>query len=67
MKENLITLKEYAKLHNVTESAIRHRIRRGKISTAVKFGRDWFIDKDEPYKDPRLKSGNYIGFREKYK
>lgn len=60
MNENLITLKEYAALHNVTESAIRHRIRRGGIKTAVKFGRDWFIDKTESFTDKRIVSGDYV-------
>ena len=60
MNENLIPLKEYAALHGVTESAIRHKIRRGGIKTAVKFGRDWFIDKTEPFTDRRIITGNYI-------
>ena len=66
MDNNLITLKEYAEMHGVTPSTVRHRIRRGSI-TAVKLGRDWFIDKDEPYDDGRYKNGQYVGFREKYR
>ena len=65
MKENLITLKEYAALHGVGESTIRHRIRKEQVKTAVKFGRDWFIDKNEPYSDKRVKSGEYKDWRKK--
>lgn len=66
MKDNLITLKEFAALHGLDPSTVRHQIRNGRIKTAVKFGRDWFIDKNEPYVDKRVKSGAYVGWREKY-
>lgn len=66
MKDNLITLKEYAAMHGVEVSTIRHRIRKGQVKTAVKFGRDWFIDKDEVYVDRRIVDGDSIGWRQKY-
>ena len=65
MNDHLITLKEYAALHNVADSTIRHRIRNGQVKTAVKFGRDWFIDKNEPFVDRRVKSGDFKGWRSK--
>lgn len=51
---NLITLKEYAKMHGVADSTVRCKIRNGKVK-AIKKGRDWFIDKNEPYIDNRFK------------
>lgn len=38
-----MTVAEYAKLYNVTEITVRQWIRRGKIRTAKKEGRDWII------------------------
>lgn len=54
LSSNLITLKEYAKMHHVADSTIRCKIRNGSLQ-AVKKGRDWFIDINEPYCDRRLK------------
>lgn len=51
---NLITLKEYADMHGVADSTVRCKIRNGNLK-ATKKGRDWFIDKDEPYIDNRYK------------
>lgn len=51
---NLITLKEYADMHGVADSTVRCKIRNGNLK-ATKKGRDWFIDKDEPYIDNRFK------------
>lgn len=53
--DSFISVKEYAALHNVDTSTIRQRIARGCYSTAVKIGRDWFIDKNEPHIDHRKK------------
>lgn len=60
----LISLAEYAKLHGVTQDAIRHRVHRGALK-AKKIGRNWVIDKDEPYIDDRIKSGKYKDWRKK--
>ena len=63
----LITLKEYAALHNRAVSSIRDKIHRGVMKTAVKMGRDWLIDSDEPYEDSRVVSGKYVGLTKKRK
>lgn len=51
----LIPLKEWAKAHNMTPVTARQRAQRGAFETARKVGRDWLIDKDEPYVDHRRK------------
>lgn len=53
---NLISLTEYAKLHNVDTSSVRRKILRGNLP-AQKIGRNWAIDKNQPYTDHRKKSG----------
>ena len=53
-KMKLITLAEYAKMHNVDPSTLRHKIKR-KTLKAIKFGNTWVIDKNEPYIDYRKK------------
>lgn len=52
----LISLKEYANMHGVTPDTIRQKVLRGGFTTAQKIGRNWVIDKDEPYSDQRQKS-----------
>lgn len=54
--QNLISLAEYAELHGVTHDTIRQRANRGVFKTARKIGRNWVIDKNEPYIDNRKKS-----------
>lgn len=49
----LIPLVEYAAKHGLQPCAIRRRCRRGTIASAVKVGRDWWIDQDEPLIDYR--------------
>jgi hypothetical protein len=51
----LISLVEYAKLHGKEESTVRRKAIRGGFKTAQKIGRNWVIDKDEPYIDYRRK------------
>ena len=51
----LISLKEYADLHKVDTSTLRHKIINGKLK-AIKKGRDWLIDRNEPYIDHRKKT-----------
>ena len=60
----LISLVEYAKLHGVTQDTIRHKVHRGSLK-AQKIGRNWVIDKDTPYIDNRVKSGEYKDWRKK--
>lgn len=63
----LITLKEYAEKLGKNPVVCRQKAIRGTFKTAVKRGRDWWIDEDEPYIDARIKNGNYIDFRYGYK
>ena len=63
----LIPLKEYAERLGKNPVTARQKALRGGFKTAQKMGRDWFIDEDEPYEDNRIKSGDYIGFRDKLK
>lgn len=63
----LITLKEYAEKLGKNPTVCRQKAIRGTFKTAVKRGRDWWIDEDEPYTDARIKNGNYIDFRYGYK
>lgn len=53
--DSLITLKEYAAIHGRDPATVRQKILRGSFKTAVKVGRDWLIDKNEPYTDLRKK------------
>lgn len=59
---NLISLAEYAEMHGVKQATIRQKVLRGKLE-ACKIGRNWVIDKDTPYVDNRIKSGNYKNWR----
>ena len=56
----IITLKEYAERLGVNPVVARNKAIRGGFVSAYKFGRDWVIDEDEPYKDGRIKSGRYL-------
>lgn len=51
----LITLKEYAARLDKNPDVVRQKALRGTFKTAVKIGRDWLIDEDEPYTDARRK------------
>ena len=50
-----ITLKDYAQKHGKAERTVRQKAQLGNFETAVKVGRDWLIDEDEPYVDKRRK------------
>ena len=64
---NLISTVEYAKLHGKKRISVFNRIERGDFKTAIKLGKCWYIDKDEPYPDDsRVKSGKYVDWREKH-
>ncbi|MCI8310535.1 MAG: helix-turn-helix domain-containing protein [Clostridia bacterium] len=43
IKSDYMTVGEFAKLYNVTDITVRQWIRRGKIRSAKKQGRDWII------------------------
>jgi len=57
--DNLISLTEYAKMHGKETSTVRQKALRGGFKTARKIGRNWVIDRNEPYADGREKSGKY--------
>lgn len=52
----LISLSDYAKLHNKEASYIRRRAVAGQFKTAQKIGRNWIISEDEPLFDLRFKN-----------
>ena len=56
----LISLAEYAKLHNKEVSSVRYMALRKSLITAQKIGRNWVVDSNEPYPDRRVKSGKYV-------
>lgn len=68
MAENthFITVAEYAKKHGVTPRTIRQKAQMGTLN-AIKIGRDWLIDEEEPYLDKRVKSGKYTNWRKSSK
>ena len=43
MKAKLLTVEEYAKMHKIEHVTAVTRIRRGKLRSAVKFGKEWRI------------------------
>lgn len=55
--DNYISVAEYAKLHGKAESSVKQKCQRGNFKTARKIGRNWLIDKNEPYSDLRRKDG----------
>lgn len=60
---NLISLKEYAEMHDVKPATVRQKILRGNLP-AKKIANVWLIDKDQTYTDNRIKSGKYIKNKE---
>ena len=63
----LISLAEYAERHDKCQEAARKMAQRGGFETARKIGRNWVIDSEEPWPDRRVKTGEYIGWYEKYR
>ena len=63
----MITLKEYAERIGRDRSVVYMKYKHGGFETAVKMGRDIWIDEDEPYIDLRVKSGKYVGWRSDFK
>lgn len=61
----LISVTEYAEKHGHTRSTVQRKIQAGKLK-AMRIGNAWVIDDAEPWpEDGRIKSGKYIGFRDK--
>ena len=66
--ERLISVSDYAKVHGRCDRQVRYLIARGRLKTACKIGRDWLIDRSEPYpEDARIKSGKCVGWRKNIK
>lgn len=63
----LISLVEYAEKHGKRQESARKTAQRGGFKTARKIGRNWVIDSEEPWPDRRVKTGEYIGWYEKYR
>lgn len=63
----LISLVEYAERHGKCQESARKMAQRGGFETARKIGRNWVIDSEEPWPDRRVKTGEYIGWYEKYR
>ena len=63
----LISLAEYAERHGKCQESARKMAQRGGFQTARKIGRNWGIDSEEPWPDRRVKTGEYIGWYEKYR
>ena len=55
----LVPLKVYAEKHGRAPRSVRDMANRGSLKTAVKIGRDWLVDENEPYPDHRIKTGKY--------
>lgn len=60
MKENLqdfylVPIAQYASIHGLNPATVRQKCIRGGWQTAIKIGRDWFINPDEPHTDLRRK------------
>ena len=60
-----IPLKDYAEKIGKSRTSCYNKYKRGGFQSAVKLGRDIWIDEDEPFLDDRITSGKYIGFRKK--
>ena len=58
----LITLKEYCERNGKDIRTARTKASNGDFNSAVKMGRDWLIDEDEPYVDKRFKTGKWVGY-----
>lgn len=58
MQNDLIPLKDYATLHGVNTSTLRHRIRNGLLPEAVKMAGSWFVPRDLPFIDHRTKGNS---------
>ena len=63
----LISLVEYAERNGKAPANARQMAARGSFQTARKIGRNWVIDSEESWPDRRVKTGEYIGWYEKYR
>ena len=56
--DNLVSLAEYARMHGKAYRTVRQKAELGNFRTARKIGRNWVIDRDEPYIDYRKKQSS---------
>lgn len=62
---DLLSVSEWAKLHDKDPGNVRRLIQQGRIP-AQKVGKQWVIPADaQPPADKRMKSGKYVGWRNK--
>ena len=52
----MIPIAQYAEKHGRLPASLRQRCIRGGFKNAMKLGRDWMINEDEPYGDMRFAS-----------
>lgn len=55
MDNNLIPIKDYAKMHGIDPATVRQRIQRGVMPGAVKLANSWFVPRDLPLVDNRAR------------
>ena len=63
MDNNLIPIKQYAKMHGIDPATVRQRILRGAMPGAVKLANSWFVPRDMPLIDNR-RSGHSKRWKE---
>lgn len=51
----LISILDYAKMHNKSDITVRKKAKNNGFHTARKIGKVWLIDSEEPYTDNRRK------------
>ena len=56
LAEDLVSSTEYAKLNGKAPKSVRDLIHRGRLKTAVKIGRNWLVNRNEPYPNRRVKT-----------
>lgn len=63
-----VSLVDYAKEHGYSDRGIylAKLCRAGKIDGAIMMGKRWIIPADTVLPDRRVKTGKYVGWREKY-
>lgn len=59
----LISIAEYAQLHDRNPYTVQQKCARGGFKTAKKIGRNWVIDSEEPYGDNRRGPKTSLGTR----
>lgn len=55
MDDSLIPIKDYAEMHGIDPATVRQRILRGAMPGAVKLANSWFVPRDLPLVDNRVR------------